>query len=727
MSHTAPGPGSGGDISRRYILPKGNEFQISTIIEDSDGLVRRENEDDYRARTLTATQSEASESTSSVIHVQDLGLSGTLPPLDELPGLQSLEDTMDASQLRVFLGLETKPLANVAESIREEIKLRLESASGYDNEPYLPIDQFNRIFGKESIKSLIREGNLRGENASADVAMASCINRRRILGILVYMKKLDYFENFVSESITDNDLPLRPAHQQTRLPWRKHELKSSGGNGVVHRVEIHPSHHNFKSAQPPKKPLYFALKEIDTHNEGTYHQELSALERTCAQIQKERHLIKLLLTFKHGKKYYFLFEWADGNLDEYWRSHPAGPERTIEKSKWAATQCLGLATALKRIHGLATWQKQRRNQSQMLSVPGGEGEKEYGRHGDIKPNNILWFASDGDRLVLSDLGLTSFHSSATKSLVRHTFIGGYTWPYRAPEIDDRWQSICPKYDIWSLGCVFLEFCTWWLLGIDGVEEFVGFRLDEPSEAYVAEDNYFTAKPLKEGFEAVVKPSVKEWIKRLRDIATDDPFAISMLRLIEEDMLVVEKAKRAPSDVICTDIHGIVAKISQMGNQNALGMSPEQESNNIDMETKLLTVDNLLHMHTTGGGHVHNLDQSNDRLRPINVKSPENHLASSQGSSPNAPETTEQSVETTTRGLGELITQVPNTSTVAEKPQSKFRVTTLHIQELESLEARLGSWKATVKKKFDWKGEKSASSDTPKESRTRSWPFKKYAE
>ncbi|KAI0539655.1 hypothetical protein GGR58DRAFT_463672 [Xylaria digitata] len=821
MSHTAPGLGSGGEIQRRFDLPRGNEFQISKIaIEDTDGRIRSENEDDYRARALTATQSEASESTSSVIHVPDLGLGATLPPLSELSGLQSLEDTMNASQLRNFLGLKTRPLASVTESIREEIKLRLESASGYDNEPYLPIDQFNRIFGKESIRSLIREGNLRGENASADMAIASCISRRRILAILVYMKKLDYFENFVSERITDNDLPLRPARsrhepstitrtslkenttlfedwedndvvlfynhqslffvpffdvqdnrlcsytldQQTRLPWRRHELKSSGGNGVVHQVEIHPSHHNFKSAQSSNEPLYFALKEIDTHNEDTYHQELLALEKTCAQIQKERHLIKLLLTFKHGQKYYFLFEWADGNLDEYWRSHRAGPERTIEKSKWAATQCLGLATALKRIHGLATWQKQRRNQSQTLDVPGGEGEKEYGRHGDIKPNNILWFASDGDRLVLSDLGLTSFHSSATRSLVRHTGIGGYTWPYRAPEIDNPFQNICSKYDIWSLGCVFLEFCSWWLLGIDGVEEFVGVRI-EPSElaALVEEDNYFTVIKSTQGFEAIVKPSVTGWIERLRGMATGDSFAIGMLRLIQEDMLVVDKAKRAPSDVICTDIRGIIAKLSQMDNMNVLRMSPEQEGtrhmstprDNIDMETKLLTADNLLHMHITGGdtapteterkraltltsnsSNGDNIDQASDRLRSINTKSLENPLASFQGSSLHPPGTTEQPTQATTGGLDNsnsyayskvVITQVTNLSMAAENPQRKSGVTTPHPQESESLETLLSSWKAAVKKKFTRKGEKSASSDMPRERRTRSWPFKRYAE
>ncbi|KAI1146038.1 kinase-like domain-containing protein [Nemania diffusa] len=539
MFHTAPGPDLGGHIRRRFLLPKGNWDEVAKIsIEDSNGGIRPENQDDYRARSFIASRLEGSEGTSSVINVKDLGFSAAHQLFYGLSERESLEDAMEAAEIRGLLGLEAKSSATIKESIREEIKLRLESAS--------------------------EEGEICGENANLHTAFASCVTRRRILGILLYMKKLEYFEKFVRENITDDDLPLEPTRsayepstltraskenttlfedwedndvvlfyshqslffvpffdirdnrlcsytlgQNMRLPWRKYELKSSSGNGVVYQVEIHPSHHNFKPVRLFNKPHYFALKEIDTHDEDIYHQELVALEKTCAQIQKDSHLIKLLLTFQHGRKYYFLFEWADGNLGEYWHEHPYGPERTIEKMRWAATQCLGLATAVKRIHGLATWQKERRNQPQMLGISGREDENEWGRHGDIKPNNILWFASDGDRFVLSDLGLTRFHSSVTRSLVPHTSIAGYSWSYRAPEMDNPQQNICQKYDIWSLGCVFLEFCSWWLLGLKGVEEFWNVRVKGSQISVVDEDNYFTMTQSRKHFEAIVKPSVTE--------------------------------------------------------------------------------------------------------------------------------------------------------------------------------------------------------------------------
>lgn len=259
----------------------------------------------------------------------------------------------------------------------------------------------------------------------------------------------------------------------------------------------------------PATPLYFALKEIPTHEAKAFDEELLALEKACAHIHNEKHLVKLLLAFQHGQRHYLLFEWADGNLAEYWKKSEKAPEHSAVGRQWIAGQCLGLATAVKRIHGLATWQKEQRLLGPKAGAAGGS-ERAWGRHGDIKPQNILWFSSYGannDLLVLSDLGLTRYHSSATRSLVPHMHIEGCTWPYRPPEMDLPSQSICQKYDIWSLGCVFLEFCIWWLKGYNAVCAFSEERTeaDNPIYGNVEEDKYFVLQP--SGTEAKVKPVV----------------------------------------------------------------------------------------------------------------------------------------------------------------------------------------------------------------------------
>lgn len=255
--------------------------------------------------------------------------------------------------------------------------------------------------------------------------------------------------------------------------------------------------------------MYFALKEIDALDRETYRQELAALEKAIAQPQKEKHLIKLLLTFQHGEKYYLLFEWADGNLEELWERVTVTPTPYV--TRWAASQLLGIANAVRRIHGLSTWQKVQR-ESPLGST--NSDEREWGRHGDIKPNNILWFSSYGEYsnlLVVSDLGLTRYHSLLTRSLVPRSHVEGLTWVYRPPEMD-LGGHISQKYDIWSLGCVFLDFCTWYLRGIDAIREFEDKRFEQDKSKFriVEEDKYFNIEDDGSGNKVPkVKPAVEE--------------------------------------------------------------------------------------------------------------------------------------------------------------------------------------------------------------------------
>lgn len=225
-------------------------------------------------------------------------------------------------------------------------------------------------------------------------------------------------------------------------------------------------------------------------------------------MAKDKHLIRLVLALQHGDRLYLLFEWADGNLLDLWE-RVSSVESSSTTARWAAEQCFGIANAVKRIHGLTTGQIKRRSStpSEIRDV-----EKEWGRHGDIKPSNILWFKKyEGDYnvLVVSDLGLTRYHSLHTKSLVPH--LDGYTNAYAAPEVELR-QPTSPKYDIWSLGCVFLEFCIWYLEGNSAVDSFemeLSAQHDSDIRNFEA-DTYFTVISDSENGNksAQLKPAVK---------------------------------------------------------------------------------------------------------------------------------------------------------------------------------------------------------------------------
>ncbi|KAK4182071.1 hypothetical protein QBC35DRAFT_479407 [Podospora australis] len=91
----------------------------------------------------------------------------------------------------------------------------------------------------------------------------------------------------------------------------------------------------------------------------------------------------------------------------------------------------------------------------------------YGLHADIRPANLLWFkdwdAQPGTGLCiiqLADFGSTEFHD--TEAWSNAVLPNSDTRTYLAPEVALS-QPITGAYDIWGLGCVFLEFLSWLVL------------------------------------------------------------------------------------------------------------------------------------------------------------------------------------------------------------------------------------------------------------------------
>lgn len=249
----------------------------------------------------------------------------------------------------------------------------------------------------------------------------------------------------------------------------------------------------------------FALKEFGT--ESHFKDELEALKLFSQHDTKHEHLIKALAAYSHCGKHFLIFPLAEGNLDTVWQE--AVP--SLRDPLWLLTQCHGLTQGLLRIHQYRT-PKSSSNQKRLL-----------GRHGDIKPQNILWFkdpSTAGDRLVLSDFTLVRFHAEGSNKETTMARIGG-TVTYRAPEVVVMsGKHVSQKYDVWSLGCVFLDFISCHLVGYnatrgnhfqrDDGREYQSFGaarlMEDPIEWGYPEDKYFLHKP---GFvEAEVKSSVR---------------------------------------------------------------------------------------------------------------------------------------------------------------------------------------------------------------------------
>lgn len=181
---------------------------------------------------------------------------------------------------------------------------------------------------------------------------------------------------------------------------------------------------------------------------------------------------------------------------------------------WFADESCGIATDLTKVHNFSYT-----NEDPSQATLATDKRKRYGIHGDIKPENILvFYDSPGEmpRWVISDFGLCEFHSRESRSQMQ-VRIAGHSPTYRAPEADiDTVRSTC--YDVWCLGCVFLQNIIWILKGWEGVESFseersMTHKFPYPDEEYefppIPEDVFFETFTGAVGGKlmARVKPSV----------------------------------------------------------------------------------------------------------------------------------------------------------------------------------------------------------------------------
>ena len=189
-----------------------------------------------------------------------------------------------------------------------------------------------------------------------------------------------------------------------------------------------------------------------------------------------------------------IFDWADGgNLCDFWKTYPdlGTLPRGQPLAIWVTQQILGFGEGLRSIHNC---------EIDEVTVPDASSNsvskhKIHGAHCDLKPENILWFRHHGapiDDLALghtklSDFGLTTFHATETRGAFTSY---GVSQTYRAPEWDINNHIIGQQYDHWTLGCVILEFITWYMLGWEGCLAFEQERTHPYMGVYYPEDSFF---------------------------------------------------------------------------------------------------------------------------------------------------------------------------------------------------------------------------------------------
>jgi serine/threonine protein kinase len=326
--------------------------------------------------------------------------------------------------------------------------------------------------------------------------------------------------------------------------------------------------------------MQVALKELkvlqsdDTQNDhGTAgaDAEWEREARALRAIKKldHPHIVKCIAAVRRGDSRYFMFHWAEGNnLRDFWVNSPRR-EPSHEIILQTITQLLGIADALFNLHNYRDGRRRSLpgnslsinapsihvGQIDALSVPRMDGDESDDedfstsntvniRHGDLKPENILRFTTDGNTglgtLKIADMGLAKQHVLATsdrnaKRQITSTRYG--TQPYEAPETTTAMYGRSRLYDIWSMGCITLEFIIWILYGVERLSEFYDQIAGGPQLPY----QYYEIPDAKEPTHAQVHRVVLKWMDHIENKdpeCSQDSAIRDLLGLIREKLLVV---------------------------------------------------------------------------------------------------------------------------------------------------------------------------------------------
>ncbi|RSL53974.1 hypothetical protein CEP51_014790 [Fusarium floridanum] len=292
-------------------------------------------------------------------------------------------------------------------------------------------------------------------------------------------------DKFKYEFVKCYHLPFTTTGKQASL--------GASNYSTVEERSIHAGHIEPRVGQDEFGNVRVAIKKLLSLEQGPADQEAKVLEM-MRELHTD-HMIKAIAYYRYDGKHHFMFPWAEhGNLWEFW-TKGQGPSLKKPYVIWAFTQLKGLAHAIEQLHDQKTC-----------------------RHGDLKPENFLCFSKD--------------HAERTRlRQVTHTKVS--TKRYSAPEMDvNPGAPLSRRFDIWSMGCILLEFVIWILYG--------GEELIRCTEASVS--TFYKVKR-DEGERVVsveVDPTVQGWISSIRkDWRCASGTALeNLIHLITDRLLVV---------------------------------------------------------------------------------------------------------------------------------------------------------------------------------------------
>ncbi|RTE79099.1 hypothetical protein BHE90_006421 [Fusarium euwallaceae] len=338
----------------------------------------------------------------------------------------------------------------------------------------------------------------------------------------------------VSEDRTNKPIILGP---HAVRPWHDDNTESDMGMfETVSAVKIHPTAHCFDKLLSTRnlKCSSFALKTF--RDEGL---DSSEFMRDLKELKQEfgERLVPILGSFRHEGNWSLILPLARCTLRDLIEHGKA--DWTPKRLEWGYRQLYGITHGIAAIHSYSA-----------------DVRPDFTIHGHINLETILCYGElelpEQCVLVVSHFPLSAFtpdsdsqttSDSETTSDDEATEDTPTFWcpTYRPPEWDIRGGHVSKSSDIWSLGCVFLEFVTWLLGGWDQVLRFKDLRLTPHVDGALT-DKFYTIMLSKSQMNYVICVKM-QWIRELRHHANCSRAIHEVLDMVEHSMLVVLSAAK----------------------------------------------------------------------------------------------------------------------------------------------------------------------------------------
>ncbi|KAL8688219.1 MAG: hypothetical protein Q9218_005818 [Villophora microphyllina] len=376
---------------------------------------------------------------------------------------------------------------------------------------------------------------------------------------------------------THSEVEESKLNEEDKLPMQR-AFCGSGAFSKVYRVRLDPAHHNLST----DKIADFALKifiDRPSRTGATFDKELRILDEL--RKHSNDHIATHLATWTQDGKYYMLFPYAQCNLGQYMRRVTFG-NPTKKNTLWFLRQLLGLASALRQIHNLSGPEGTAGSSTNLLA-PAVKDLRKSGWHHDLKPENILYFRIQNYMLGefhIADFGSGKVHTYRSGSV--NTKSPNGTQTYEPPEFAKEGATSRP-YDMWSMGCVFLELLVWAIFDYEAVKTFAtnrGGRRFPDSQTEFTDDDAFWQ--MDEEGNISLRQAVVYWLKELR--STLQPHRLKyfekVLDLIER-MLDTDRRTR----ILALDLWDTLERIFKQANVDMKRVEDDALLADVDIQSK----------------------------------------------------------------------------------------------------------------------------------------------